>query len=362
MIKESRYLTWAKALPAADYNVAGSGARPATRAELGDPEPDAPLTERNDYGWPPLVARIAKRYGVPETLVVVASGASMANHLAIGALVAPGDHVLTEDPVYDPLELVPRLWGATVERFPRRESDGYRLDVEAIESRLEPTTRLVVLSNLHNPSGVVARDADIVTLAELAEQRGFHVLVDEVYREWLHGRAGDGGQSAAVLSRQMIATLSVTKALGLNALRIGWVLAEPGLADRMRRFMGLFDNIVAHPSERLAARALDRADAILDARRPLLAENLQRVAAWVAATRGVSWVAPAAGTIAWIDPGIGDTTEFAARLAREQRTLVVPGYLFDAPGHIRLALGVDGGVLEEALRRIAVVRAAVRGD
>ena len=160
----------------------------------------------------------------------------------------------------------------------------------------------------------------------------------------------------------MIATSSVTKALGLNALRIGWVLAEPGLADRMRRFMGLFDNIVAHPSERLAARALDRADAILDARRPLLAENLQRVAAWVAATRGVSWVAPAAGTIAWIDPGIGDTTEFAARLAREQRTLVVPGYLFDAPGHIRLALGVDGGVLEEALRRIAVVRAAVRGD
>jgi aspartate/methionine/tyrosine aminotransferase len=356
VIKESRYLTWAKSLPAAEYNVAGSGARPVTRAELGDPEPDAPLTERNDYGWPPLVARIAKRYGVPETSVVVASGASMANHLAIGALVAPGDHVLVEEPVYDPLELVPRLWGATVERFPRIGTDGYRLDVEAIESRIAPSTRLVVLSNLHNPSGVVARDADIMALADLAERRGFHVLVDEVYREWLHGRAGDGGQSAAALSRRMIATSSVTKALGLNALRIGWVLADPAMADRMRRFMGLFDNIVAHPSERLAARALDRADAILDARRPLLVENLHRVQAWVAATEGVSWVAPAAGTIAWIDLGIGDTTEFAARLARDESTLVVPGYLFDAPEHIRVALGAEGGVLAEGLWRIAAMR------
>jgi aspartate/methionine/tyrosine aminotransferase len=352
VIKESPYLTWAKSLPAAQYNVAGSGARPVTRAELGDPEPDAPLTERNDYGWPPLVARIAARYGVSENSVVVASGASMANHLAIGALVARGDHVLAEDPVYDPLELVPRLWGATVERFPRREADGYRLDVGAIESRLEPATRLVVLSNLHNPTGVVARDADIIALAELAEQWGFHVLVDEVYREWLHGRSGDGGQSSAVMSSRMIATSSVTKALGLNALRIGWVLAEPGLADRMRRFMGLFDNIVAHPSERLAARALDRADAILDARRPLLAENKERVSGWVASTPGVSWVPPAAGTIAWLDLGIGDTTEFVARLAREQSTLVVPGYLFDAPGHVRVALGTEAGVLEEALRRM----------
>jgi aspartate/methionine/tyrosine aminotransferase len=70
----------------------------------------------------------------------------------------------------------------------------------------------------------------------------------------------------------------------------------------------------------------------------------------------VSWVPPAAGTIAWIDLGIGDTTEFVARLAREQDTLVVPGYLFDAPGHIRVALGTDGGVLREALRRVGTQR------
>jgi aspartate/methionine/tyrosine aminotransferase len=66
----------------------------------------------------------------------------------------------------------------------------------------------------------------------------------------------------------------------------------------------------------------------------------------------VNWVPPAAGTIAWLDLGIGDTTEFAARLAREQSTLVVPGYLFDAPGHVRVALGTEAGVLEEALRRM----------
>lgn len=363
MVKESRYLTWTKSLPAAEYNLAGSGAPPCTRAELGEPEPDAPLTERNDYGWPPLVERIAARYAVGRPSVVVTAGTSMANHLAIAALLSPGDHVLVEQPAYDPLALVPRLWGATVGSFPRRAADAYRLDVAAIESRLEPTTRLVVLSNLHNPSGVVARDADIVALAEVAERRGFHVLVDEVYREWVHGKGStDGARSAATLSPRMIATSSVTKAFGLNALRIGWVLAEPALADRIRRFMGLFDNIVAHPSERLAARALDRADVILDARRPLLAGNRQRLAAWVASMPDVRWVEPTAGTVAWVDLGIGNTSDFVARLARDASTLVVPGHFFDAPDHVRVALGVASDTLARALQRIAAALSAWHGS
>jgi aspartate/methionine/tyrosine aminotransferase len=210
-----------------------------------------------------------------------------------------------------------------------------------------------VLSNLHNPSGALARDADIGALAELGERRGFHVLIDEVYREWVHGGRGpDGARSGATLSPRVIATTSVTKAFGLNALRIGWILAEPELAERMRRMMGLFDNIPAHPSERLAARALERAAAILDARRPLLAANRERVKQWVAATPGVRWTEPAAGSVAWVNLGIGDASEFVGELARTKSTLVVPGRFFGAAEHVRVALGVEARVLEGGLERV----------
>src|ERR1700722_12452868 len=92
--QKSPYLTWAKQLPDLECNLAGSGAPRCTLAEVGGLGEDEPLTERNDYGWSPLVARVAARYGVPDASVVIAAGASMANHLAMATLLSPGDHVL----------------------------------------------------------------------------------------------------------------------------------------------------------------------------------------------------------------------------------------------------------------------------
>jgi aspartate/methionine/tyrosine aminotransferase len=369
ILKESPHLTWLKGRPTVECNLAGSGVPPCTLAELGGVEADAPLTEHTDYGWPPLLAAIAARYGVSDASVVVTAGASMANHLTMATLLSPGDHVVVEQPGYDPLAHVARLWGAALTFVLRRAEEGYRIDVEAIGACLTPATRLVVLSNLHNPSGALARDADLAALAELAEARGFHVLVDEVYREWVHGRGGrdtvpesaphaggdamaDGARSVALISPRMVATSSLTKAFGLNGLRIGWVLAHAPLADRIRRLMGLFDNISAHPSERLATRALERAEAILAPRRALVTANRARVAAWVAATPSARWVEPAAGAVAWIDLGARSTTRLADRLARDYGTLVVPGGLFGGSGHIRVALGVEPSVLDRGLGRI----------
>jgi aspartate/methionine/tyrosine aminotransferase len=353
MIRESPYLTWAKAQPAAELAMAGSGVPLCTVAELGA-EPDAPLTERNDYGWAPLVARLAHRYGVPESSVVVSAGTSLANQLAMATVLSAGDRVLVEHPVYDPLALVPPLWGATVGYFHRYASTGYRIDVDGLAERLTPATRLVVLSNLHNPTGALTRDADLRAIADLAERHGFYLLVDEVYREWLHG---PGAPSSATFSPRIIVTSSVTKVWGLGGLRIGWILAEPGVAERMRRFAGLFDNVPAHPSERLAARALDRADAIIGSRRALVTTNRAILADWVQRTPGVAWAEPPAGAIGWVDLGIGDTTPFVDRLAREYGTSVVPGHFFGEADHVRIALGIDSSVLRRGLERIAAALA-----
>lgn len=359
--KESPYLTWAKVQRSIELDLAGSGVPPCTRDELGPAEMDAPLTERNDYGWPPLVARLAQRYRVAEASVVVAAGASMANHLAMATLLAPGDHVLVESPIYDPLALVPPLWGARVEFFTRAALSAYRLDVDAVRDRLTGRTRLVVISNLHNPSGALASDADLSALAELGDRFGFHVLVDEVYREWLHGgHTTDGREAGLTLSSRIVVTSSMTKAFGLNGLRIGWVLAEPELARRMRRFAGLFDNIVAHPSERLAAQALDRAHAILDPRRQMVTDNRHLLRTWLQATPAVRWTEPAAGTVAWLDLGIGDTTDFTERLVREHRTAIVPGHFFRDPTHVRVALGVNPETLSRGLERLSLALGTAR--
>jgi hypothetical protein len=349
MAKESPYITWAKSVPSQGINLAGSGVPPCPPALLGPPEVEAPYSERGDYGWPPLRARLAARYAVDPASVVVAAGTSMANHLAMATVLERGDHVLVEHPGYDPLVLVPELWGATVSSVDRPASDRYRIDLGAIRSALRPRTRLLVLTNLHNPTGAFIQEADVRALAALASEHGFYVLIDEVYLEWLHD---SGVPSSATISPQMIATSSLTKVFGLSGLRIGWILAEPSLADRMRRFSGLFDNIVAHPSERLAVRALDRSQAIIGPSAELVARNHGHLRDWVAATPDVCWIEPPAGTTAFVDLGLGDASDFVDRLARERSTLVVPGRFFGVPSHVRIGLGVDSEMLNSGLENI----------
>ena len=179
---------------------------------------------------------------------------------------------------------------------------------------------------------------------------GFHVLVDEVYLEWLHDQ---GVPSAATISPQVIVTSSLTKVFGLAGLRIGWILAAPALAERMRRFAGLFDNIVAHPSERAAARALDHAAEIIRPAAALVAGNRARLRDWIAATDDVSWVEPPAGAIGFVDLGLGDVASFVDRLARGRSTFVVPGHFFGVPTHVRIGLGVDPDVLDRGLTNLA---------
>ena len=261
-----------------------------------------------------------------------------------------GDHVLVERPGYDPLERVPALWGASVGHVLRVAERGYRFDVDAIRAGLTPRTRLVVLSDLHNPTGARFDVSEFRALTALAETRGFYVIVDEVYGEWLREA---GVPSTIHVSPRVIVTSSLTKVWGLGGLRVGWVLAEPALAERMRHLAGLFDNIIAHPSERLAVRALERSAAIIEPHIKLVAHNRDLVRRWIEGAPGVTWVPPAAGATAFVNLGVGDVWRFADTLARVRGTRVVPGHFFGAPEYVRIGLGIDSATLEHGLTRIA---------
>src|SRR5689334_23853038 len=165
----SEYLEWAKAQGTVRYSLAISGVPPFDVSLLSPSIDDFTMVADNEYGWLPLLERIARRYGVKPENVVLAHGTSMANHLACATLVEPGDRVLIETPVYDPLVAVPRYLGCDVDFFARGREDKYALDVGRIEAALTPRTRLVILSNLHNPTGALTGRAELQDLARLAE-------------------------------------------------------------------------------------------------------------------------------------------------------------------------------------------------
>ncbi len=300
----------------------------------------------------PLRDAIASRYGVTIDRVSIAAGASGANFQALLALLEPGDDVLIETPGYDPLIAAARAAGANVVRFERSWSKGFALDPYVVRTALTPATKLIVVSNAHNPSGAMANRDVLEQLGVMAEAIGARVLVDEVYAEAQHD-AAPVPKAAATMGDVFVSTNSLTKAYGLAGLRCGWILASPQVSQRVREMRDIIDGSGAFAAEQLSVTAFGQIDRLRARARSILSENLAAVRAMAQSNPHLEWLEPAAGTTAFPRvKGVDDTSELVDRLIRDHDTIVVPGRFFQAPQHIRIAFGGRAEMVKEALVRL----------
>ena len=181
--------------------------------------------------------------------MVTAAGTSGANYLAFATLLDPGDEVLIEHPTYgllvDALEYV----GAVVKRFARTHESGYAVEAEAVRRAVTPQTKLIVVTNLHNPSSVLTGESVLREIGEIARSVGARVLVDEVYLDAVYENTP---RTSFHLGAEFVVTSSLTKVYGVSGLRCGWILAEAELARAMWRMNDLFAATPVHPGELLS--------------------------------------------------------------------------------------------------------------
>jgi aspartate/methionine/tyrosine aminotransferase len=347
--KASEYMHWAKTCSHARFNLATSGLANLKLDELPLSLDDLEITGDSGYGYGPLIEAIAERFRVAPASVVTAAGTSFANHLALAALVNPGDEILVESPVYEPLLALADYLGATVKRFERRFENGFAITPEEIERNMTTQTRLIVLTNFHNPTGVLIETETMRQLGELAAAKDARVLVDEVYLEMLFS---DAPRTAFHLGDQFVVTSSLTKAFGLSGLRCGWILAEPRLAERMWRLNDLFAATPVHAGERLSLVALKhlptiagRAKARLDNHRLLLNEFLD-------SRDDLESIRPELGSIMFPRVKTETADGLISFLREKYETSVVPGRFFELPAHFRIGMGGDSEIFKEGLDRL----------
>ena len=330
---------------------------------LADLDPDLSLdwNGRSFRGLPDLRERVIDQAGLRGLCaaddVLITAGAAEANYLAFLQLVQPGDEVIVERPGWPQAEVLAEAVGATLRIIDRDEGDGWALPIDAVEEAISPRTKLIFLTNPNNPTGALMGRADLECLARAADRVGAWLLVDEVYAglEWQGARA----PSIAGIYPRGITTGSVSKALGLQGLRTGWMICrDPGLirdAFILRENSSEIMNIVGEVIAELALRP-DRLIPALEAARAAGRATLAKLDAYVAGQPKLSWTPPRAGLIglARLAPGI-DSDAFARRLlADPYRTFLLPGSAYHRPNHIRL--GVGGGAaanLDLGLARMA---------
>ena len=347
---QSIYMNWAKTRPKAKYDLALSGILNLPFAELEAQIEDLDLNGDNAYGYRPLVAALAAHSQVaPESVVTISGGTSMANHLALAAALEPGDEVLIEEPTYEPILAVAKYFGAKIKRFPRPFAKGYQIDVDELAKQIGPKTRLIVLTNLHNPSSTLVPEEVLRRIGELATNVGARVLVDEVYLEAMFEAAP---RSSIHLGAQFIATTSLTKGYGLSGLRCGWILAEPDLAQRMRWLHDVFGAVGPQPSERLSVVALARLPKIIARAKGILDANRAVLDDFLDSREDLQRVRTAAGTTTFPRLLKGRVEELYTSLHQKYDTAIVPGRFFESPQHFRIGMCAEPELFREGVKRL----------
>jgi aspartate/methionine/tyrosine aminotransferase len=331
------------------YDLATSGIAPIAASALGDARPDD-VRERETFK-----RAVAERYSVAESEVVACLGAAGALFALYTALLGPGTRALVERPSYEPLWRVAQGTGAQVDFFERRVDDCFRLDVERVTAALHPDTKLVAITNPHNPSGVLSTSDELATLAVALRARAVCLLVDEAYLELAQPRS-----TARSISENVVTCSSATKCWGVPWARAGWLLLSPELVSAVAH-VERHVCALAPPAcwawgalaVRQADELLERAHALQLGKRELVEAFLQRHAA------ELRWVPPCGASVyGWVRAaGGGDLSSILERAIERQGVLVALGRFFGDVSSFRLSWTAPADTVSEGLERLGRVLA-----
>ena len=323
-----------------------------------DPELSLDWNGKSFLGLPALRQRVLDQAGLslPLDSVLITAGAAEANYLLFRQLVGAGDEIITEAPGWPQAGVMAKAIGAKLVDVARDENRGWWLDPQAVAKAVTPKTRMIFLTNPNNPTGRLMPESDLRALAALADTHGIWLVVDEVYAglEWVGARP----PSIAGLTPFGITTGSVSKALGLQGLRTGWMICQTPQVIRdamiLRENSSEIMNVLGEHIAEVALRPDRLADALGRARDEGAA-TLDRLERFVAEEPRLSWHRPQAGLIGLARIKGTDGESLArALLQAPWRTFLLPGSAYGLPQHIRI--GAGGGPesrLDEGLGRLS---------
>jgi hypothetical protein len=344
-----------------DYNLSESGLHPLNLKEFLRPDEIEELMEvRVGYtqtnGTPGLREKIARLYpNLDPEQIMVTAGSSEANFLLIWSLLEPGDEVVFELPNYMQMWGLSRSFGATVKPLWLKPELNWQPDLDEFKNLVNRNTRLIILTNPHNPTGSILSQKIREEIIRQAEKVGAWLLVDEVYR----GAERNGLETFSFWGSydRLLVVAGLSKAYGLPGLRLGWLVGPPELVKKVWSYHDYTTISISALTDHLATKILEpeRRQKILQRTRNILNDNLPVLENWLQSFNGLfDYVPPQAGAILFTRYHLQvNSTELVQRLLKEKSVLLVPGDHFELDQHLRLGYGSDQEYLKSALARVA---------
>ena len=297
-------------------------------------------------------------YSVDE--IIVTPGGKPAIFAAIMTLIDQGDEVLILDPGWVSYAPEVVLAAGVPVSVPLSPDDHFTIIAERILPYITPRTRALILCTPNNPTGRVATEAELATVARLAQEHDFYVLSDEIYEKLVYD--GAVHRSIAALPGMWERTLTLngfSKAYAMTGWRLGFLAAPQPIVKQILKVHSHSVTCAASFSQRGAIVALNGPQDFIsemvtayDRRRHLVTDGLNAIP-------GVRCSLPEGAFYALADiRGTGLTSaECAELLITEGGVAVTPGNAFGAAGEgfIRLSYATSDELLQRSIAQMGKV-------
>jgi aspartate aminotransferase len=318
-------------------------------------------------GVKPLREAVARKYREQYAVdyswqeVVISCGAKQALFNVAFVLLDPGDEVLLPNPYWVTFPEQIKLMGAFPVEVETLEEEGFILKAEALECKITPRTRALILNSPNNPTGAVVPAGEMEKIVDLAVAHNLFIIFDECYERFVYDQNvhTSVARFAAKARDLSIIVNTVSKTYAMTGWRIGYLLAPRPIAQAAVDLQSHSANTVSI-SQRAALESLegpqDSVQQMINEyarRRAFIVEKLNSIP-------GLSCAAPGGAFYAFPNlksimrkGKIKDALDFASRLLQAEGVAVVPGSSFGLEGYVRISFATSMANLEKGLDRIA---------
>ena len=331
------------------YNLAESSVRDIYLRDLNVDLKDLVLFYGEHKGIAKLREAIKEESKVVTTDdVLVTTGAATALFIVATTLLNPSDHLIVIRPNYGTNLETPRAINCAMSIIDLKFENNFEMDVNEIRKAIQPNTKLISITNPHNPTGKVFDEKLIQQLVQLAEESNCRLLVDETYRD-LNFQT-ELKPYVAELSDKVISVSSVSKSFGAPGVRIGWLICRD--KKLTHDFLAAKEQICLCNSvvdEEIAFHLLHNKKAILEKNHEHIRTNFAYFKHWFAQQEYLEWVEPQAGVVCF--PRLKanykmDAEKFYDTMFSKYGTIVGPGHWFEQ-NKIYMRIGFGYPTLDE---------------
>jgi len=201
--------------------------------------------------------------------IMVCPGARFAVYLAITTLLNPGDEIIVIEPAWPAYKDCALNAGIKVRTISTTLETKWEPSIDQIKNVINENTKMIVLNYPNNPTGKYFPEQIQDSIIEIAKKHDLYVLSDEIYAEFAgYTNTPTSGVSFKSVSeynyQKSIITKSFSKSYAMTGYRIGWVVAEPSIIDKMSKLQALSLTNVPEPIQYVALQALKSEEAVAE--------------------------------------------------------------------------------------------------